>query len=66
MWITLIPTAIAAAMLATMVNLASEINTIREARRLPGIELTLQGDVAAAREDSTRIDWQAKQKNPGA
>ena len=66
MWTTLIPTAIAAAMLATMVNLASQINTIREARRLPGVELTLQGDVAAALEDSTRIDWQAKQKNPGA
>jgi hypothetical protein len=66
MWTTLIPTAIAAAMLATVVNLASEINTIREARHLPGVELTLQGDVAAAREDSTRIDRQAKQKNPGA
>jgi hypothetical protein len=66
MWTTLIPTAVAAAMLATMVNIASEINTIREARRLPGVELTLQGDAAAAREDSTRIDWQAKQKNPGA
>jgi hypothetical protein len=66
MWTTLIPTAIAAAMLATVVNLASEINTIREARHLPGVELILQGDVAAAREDSTRIDRQGKQKNPGA
>jgi hypothetical protein len=42
MWTTLIPTAIAAALLATVVNLASEINKIQEARHLPGVELTLQ------------------------
>jgi hypothetical protein len=52
MWATLIPTAIAAAMLATVVNLASEINKIQEARRLPGVELTLQRDVAARSRDS--------------
>jgi hypothetical protein len=63
MWTTLIPTAIAAALLATVVNLASEINKIQGARRLPGVELTLQRDVAAARQDSTRIDRQVNQKN---
>jgi hypothetical protein len=63
MWTTLIPTAIAAAMLATVVNLASEINKIREARHLPGVELTSQREVAAAGRNSTRVDQQVNQKN---
>ena len=48
MWTTLIPTAIAAALLATVVNLASEINKIQGARHLAGAELTLQRDVVRA------------------
>jgi hypothetical protein len=63
MWNTLIPTAIAAALLATVVNLASEINKIQEARHLPGVELTLQRDAAATGRDSTRLDPQVNQKN---
>jgi hypothetical protein len=63
MWTTLIPTAIAAALLATVINLASEINKIQEARHLPGVEVTLQRDVAAAGRDSTRLDPQVNQKN---
>jgi hypothetical protein len=63
MWTTLIPTAVAAPLLATVVNLASEINKIQEARHLAGVELTLQRDVAAAGRDSTRIDRQVNQKN---
>jgi hypothetical protein len=49
MWTTLIPTAIAAAMLTTVINLASEITKIQEARQLTGVELTLQRGVAAGR-----------------
>jgi len=64
MWTTLIPTAIAAALLATVVNLASETNKIQEARHLPGVELTLQrGAAAAAVRDSTRFNPQVNQKN---
>jgi hypothetical protein len=63
MWTTLIPTAIAAALLATVVNLASEITKIQEARHLPGVELTLQRGVAAARPASTRLDTQVNHKN---
>jgi hypothetical protein len=63
MWTTLIPTAIAAALLATVVNLASEINKIQEARHLPGVELTSQRDVAAAGRDPTRLDRQLNQKS---
>jgi hypothetical protein len=63
MWTTLIPTVVAAALLATVVNLASEINKIQEARHLPGVELTLQRDVTATGRDSTRLDPQVNQKN---
>jgi hypothetical protein len=63
MWTTFIPTAIAAAMLATVVNLASEIHKMQEARHLPDVKLTLQRDVAAAGRDSTRLDPQVNQKN---
>lgn len=63
MWTTLIPTAIAAAILTTVVNLASEINKIQEARHLPSVERSAELDVAAARPDSTKLDLQAKQKN---
>jgi hypothetical protein len=63
MWTTLIPTAIAAALLATVVNLASEINKMQEARHVPGVEHTLQRDVVAAGRDSTRLDPQVNQKN---
>jgi hypothetical protein len=63
MWTTLIPTAIAAALLATVVNLASEINKIQEARHLLGIELTLQRDVAATSRNSMRLDAQTNQRN---
>ena len=63
MWTTLIPTAIAAAVLATVVNLASEINKIHKSRHLAGVELTLQRDVAAAGRDPTRLDRQVNQKN---
>jgi hypothetical protein len=62
MWTTLIPTAIAAALLATVVNLASEINKIQGARHLPGVELTLPRDVAATSRDSTRLDPQTNQR----
>jgi len=65
MWTTLIPTAIAAALLATVVNLASEINKIQEARHLPGVGLNLQRDVAAAGRDSTRLGPQVNQKDFG-
>jgi len=63
MWTTLIPTAIAAALLATVVNLASEINKMQEARHAPDVELTLQRDVAPTGRDSTRLDPQVNQKN---
>lgn len=67
MWTTLIPTAIAAALLATVVNLASEINKIREirhTRHLPGVELTLQrGAAAAAVRESARLHQQVNHKN---
>ena len=62
MWNTLIPTAIAAALLATVVNLASEINKIQGARHLAGAELTLQRDVAATSRDSTRLDAQTNRR----
>jgi hypothetical protein len=62
MWTTLIPTAIAAALLAIVVNLASEITKIQEARHLPGVELTLQRDVAATSRNSTRLDAQTNQR----
>jgi hypothetical protein len=61
MWTTLIPTAIAAAMLSTVANLASEITKIQEARHLPGVELISQRDVAAAGRDSKRLDRQVNQ-----
>jgi hypothetical protein len=38
MWITLIATAIAAAVCLSAVNLASEINKIRDARNAPSLE----------------------------
>jgi hypothetical protein len=63
MWTTFIPTAIAAALLATVVNLASEIKKMQEARRGPGVELTLQRDVLAAGGHSTRLDPQVNRKN---
>jgi len=63
MWTTLIPTAIAAALLATVVNLASEINKMQEAHHLPGVERTLQRNVAAGGRDSGRIDQAVNRKN---
>ena len=47
MWTTLIPTAIAGAICLSVVNLASEINKVREARNVPGVELTAQRNGSA-------------------
>jgi hypothetical protein len=69
MWTTLIPTAIAAAIVASVVNLASEINNIRAARQGPGIEFTLQRDASAWREtqgSSSLGAQQNKNRDPGA
>jgi hypothetical protein len=47
MWNTLIPTVIAASICLSVVNLAAEINKGRDARNLPGVELTAQRNGAA-------------------
>ena len=69
MWTTLIPTAVAAAIIACLGNLASELNNIRLARQGPGIEFTVQQDVSAWRksEGSSRPGAQQdKDREPGA
>jgi hypothetical protein len=69
MWTTLIPTAIAAAIVASVVNLASEINNLRAAHQGPGIELTLQRDAPALRktQGSSKLGAQQdKDLDPGA
>lgn len=42
MWTTLIPAALAGAICLGVVNLASEIKKVREARNSPALELTAQ------------------------
>jgi hypothetical protein len=69
MWTTLIPTAVAAAIVASVVNLACEMNNIQAARKAPGVELTLQRDTSGWRETegSSRTDAQQnKTLDPGA
>ena len=69
MWTTLIPTAVAAAIVACLVNLASELNNIRPPRQGAGIEFTLQQDGSAWRktEGSSRLGvQQEKDREPGA
>ena len=65
----LIPTAVAAAIVACLGNLASELNNIRPARQGPGVEFTLQQDLSAWRktEGSSRLGVQQdKDREPGA
>jgi hypothetical protein len=70
MWTTtLFPIAVAAATVACLGNLASELNNIRLVRQGPGIEFTVQQDVSAWRksEDSSRRGAQQdKDREPGA
>jgi len=46
MWSTLIPTAIAAAIVGSVVHLASEINNVRVGQQGTGIESTFQRDAS--------------------
>jgi len=57
MWATFIPAAIAAAIIASMVNLGSEINNIRTARQGVPNEAALQRDASA---------WGEMQLSPGS
>ena len=69
MWTTLFPTAVAAAIVACLGNLASELNNIRPARQGLGIEFTLPHDGSAWRktEGSSRLGAeQSKDHEPGA
>jgi hypothetical protein len=68
MWSSLIPTAIAAAIIASVVNLASEISTIRATRQGAGIESTFPRDAPATdTQGSSRVRSQQKSVlEPGA
>jgi hypothetical protein len=45
MWLTLIATATAAAICLSVINLAFQINKVRDARHLPVVEFTLPHNV---------------------
>jgi hypothetical protein len=69
MWTTIFPTAVAAAIVACLTHLASELNNIRPARQGPGIEFTVQQDVSAwlkSEGSSRRGAQQDKNREPGA
>ena len=70
MWVTLIATAMAASVCACVVNLASEISKIRDARYSPGVEITVARKPGGQIPETPTIGVQKTQKGgyfgPGA
>jgi hypothetical protein len=69
MWSTFIPTAMAAAIIVSVVSLASEIKNVRTARQGLGTEATIQRDASAWNEMQGSLGTggqQLKTLEPGA